>query len=112
MQQPENPFVTINEFLLSIEREIDDLRKSQTTANDDGESTKLMTIDEASKFLNLSKSSIYSKTSTRQIPFIKKGKQLYFIKSDLLDWVTKGRKETSQTIKDTPLDQLLRPLKK
>src|SRR5690606_41846819 len=79
MQQPENPFVTINQFLSSIDKKIDELKKNQMEINADSDPSKLMTITEASKFLNLSKSAIYSKTSKRLIPFVKRGKQLYFI---------------------------------
>jgi excisionase family DNA binding protein len=44
---------------------------------------KLLSINEAAKYLNLAKQTLYGFTSTRTIPFIKKGKKLYFKKSDL-----------------------------
>src|SRR5690606_40938517 len=110
--QPENPFVTINQFLSSIDKKIDELKKNQMEINSDADPSKLMTITEASKFLNLSKSAIYSKTSKRLIPFVKRGKQLYFIKSDLLDWLNKGKNDTQENNINTPIEQFLRPLKK
>ena len=112
MQQPENPFVTINQFLSSIDKKIDELKKNQMEINADADPSKLMTITEASKFLNLSKSAIYSKTSKRLIPCVKRGKQLYFIKSDLLDWLNKGKNDTQENSINTPIEQFLRPLKK
>ena len=112
MQQPENPFVTINQFLSSIDKKIDELKKNQMEINADADPSKLMTITEASKFLNLSKSAIYSKTSKRLIPFVKRGKQLYFIKADLLDWLNKGKNDTQENSIGTSIEQFLRPLKK
>lgn len=112
MQNPENPFVTINQFLSSIDKKIDELKRSQLQINGETDPSKLMTITEASRFLNLSKSAIYSKTSKRLIPFVKRGKQLYFIKSDLLDWLNKGKKDIQEDSLQTSIGKFLRPLKK
>jgi excisionase family DNA binding protein len=57
-----------------------------------------MTIDEACLFLNLAKPTIYSLTSKRKIPFIKKGKKLYFKKMDLEAWLNEGKKKTFSEI--------------
>lgn len=54
----------------------------------------ILTIDQASKFLNLAKQTLYGYTSNREIPFIKKGKKLYFRKQDLENWLSQGRKQT------------------
>lgn len=50
---------------------------------------KLMTIQEASSFLSLSKQTLYGLTSRNQIPFHKKGKKLYFLDQELKDWILK-----------------------
>lgn len=55
---------------------------------------KLLSIQEAAIFLNLAQQTLYGFTSNRTIPFIKKGKKLYFRKSDLEQWLTDGRKAT------------------
>src|SRR5690606_30414082 len=112
MQQPENPFATINQFLSSIDKKIDELKKNQMEINAGSDPSTLMTITEASRFLILSKSAIYSKTSKRMIPFVKRGKQLYLIKADLFDWLNKAKTETQENTLDTPIEQFLRPLKK
>src|SRR5690606_3914333 len=112
MPQPENPFVTINQFLSSIDKKIDELKKNQMEVNADADPSNLLTITEASKLMNLQKSATYSQTSKPLIPFGKRGKQLYFIKADLLDWLNKGKNDTQENTLDTPLEQFLRPLKK
>ena len=53
-----------------------------------------LNVKEACSFLNLAKPTIYSLTSKRQIPFMKKGKKLYFKKSELEQWLIDGKKKT------------------
>ena len=59
----------------------------------------LFTVDQASEFLNLAKQTLYTFTSKRQIPFIKRGKKLYFKKADLESWLNEGKKATEKEIK-------------
>lgn len=52
---------------------------------------KLLTIREASKFLNLSVPTLYSKHSKREVPGVcKQGKRLYFSKKSLIEWIKAG----------------------
>jgi excisionase family DNA binding protein len=60
------------------------------------EENKLLSINEAAKYLNLAKQTLYGFTSNRTIPFIKKGKKLYFKKSDLNIWLEEGKKSSIQ----------------
>lgn len=46
-----------------------------------------LSLQEASEFLGLSKSSIYRMTSTRQIPHIKRGGKLLFNRQELTAWL-------------------------
>ena len=46
-----------------------------------------LTITEASEYLHLATPTLYSFTSKNVIPFIKKGKKLYFKKADLDNWL-------------------------
>jgi excisionase family DNA binding protein len=55
-------------------------------------------IDEAAAFIKKPKSTVYQLTSTRDIPFAKKGKTLVFFKKDLLAWLETGRKKTKKEI--------------
>lgn len=48
---------------------------------------ELMTIEEAAKFLNLAKQTIYGMVSKDAIPYTKKSKRLYFSKVELLEWL-------------------------
>lgn len=59
-----------------------------------------MSIEQTSQFLNLAVPTLYGLTSKRQIPFIKKAKKLYFIKSKLHFWLQEGNKKTRQKIEE------------
>ncbi|MEZ5031621.1 MAG: helix-turn-helix domain-containing protein [Saprospiraceae bacterium] len=61
---------------------------------------ELLTIEEASIFLNLAKPTIYSLTSRRELPFFKTGKKLYFKRSELLSWIEKGKQKTIEETVD------------
>jgi excisionase family DNA binding protein len=60
------------------------------------EENKLLSVNEAAKHLNLARQTLYGFTSNRVIPFIKKGKKLYFKKSDLNIWLEEGKKSSIQ----------------
>lgn len=47
----------------------------------------LLSFDEAAHYLKLSRSTLYTYTARKSIPFIKKGKKLLFRKSKLDEWL-------------------------
>ncbi len=58
-----------------------------------------MTISEAAKYLKLAVQTIYGYTSKARIPFIKKGKRILFLKSDLDKWLMEGKQLTIEQTK-------------
>ena len=58
------------------------------------------------KFLNLSVPTIYSKVSERELPYMKRGKRLYFARKDLEAYLQGGRVKTVQEI-ENEVDQYL-----
>lgn len=58
------------------------------------ESQQILTVKEAAEILHLSVPTIYGYVSRNEIPFSKKGKRLYFSKSELIEWIKQGRKKT------------------
>lgn len=61
-------------------------------------SDRLMTVKDAAEYLSITSSAIYKLTHTNKIPFNKKGKRVYFLKSDILEWVKSGKIKTSDEI--------------
>lgn len=70
------------------------------------EPNKLLSIDEASEYLNLAKPTIYSMVSKGTIPYMKRSKRLYFSKKDLLDYVRQGRIKTNSEIEADAVNYL------
>lgn len=58
----------------------------------------LLNIQQASEMLNLSIPTIYSKVSKRELPYSKRGKKLYFSRTELLDFVKSGRRLTNEEV--------------
>ena len=61
---------------------------------------EILNIQEASKLLNLSVSTIYSKVCKREIPVNKQGKRIYFYRHELMKWIKSGRVKTYLEIKN------------
>ena len=68
---------------LDEKKEADD---SSQTQDDD----QMMTMDEACQFIGKKRSTMYSLTSERRIPYRKRGNKLYFFKKELVEWIQSG----------------------
>ena len=68
---------------LDEKREAD---SSSPTKDDD----QMMTMDEACQFIGKKRSTMYSLTSERRIPYRKRGNKLYFFKKELVEWIQSG----------------------
>lgn len=55
---------------------------------------QFLTIQAAADLLRLSVPTIYSKVSKRELPFMKRGKRLYFSRTELTDYLKEGRNKT------------------
>ncbi len=91
--------------------DLDELINEALKSNGQSKETKtleerFLSIDEAASYLNLARQTVYGLTSKRLIPFLKKGKKLYFIESELKNWLLSGRKDTKEDIKRISLQQL------
>jgi excisionase family DNA binding protein len=58
----------------------------------------ILDIDEASKLTKLAKATIYGLVNQNKIPYYKKSKRLYFLKSEILDWVIGGKQNSKSEI--------------
>lgn len=81
----------------------DNLNKALTKQKHEqnSEQDRFLSLDEAASFLQLAKQTLYGFTSQRSIPFIKRGKKLYFKQHDLERWLNEGRKLTASEIVNT-----------
>ena len=67
---------------------------------------EFLTVEEASAFLTLSLPTVYSKVSKKELPYMKQGKRLYFLKSDLIEYIKDGRVKTVSEV-EAEADQFL-----
>jgi excisionase family DNA binding protein len=61
--------------------------------------TGFLNLKEAANYLNLAKQTIYGLTSKNEIPFLKRGKKLYFKKSELENWINEGKRKSVAELK-------------
>lgn len=59
---------------------------------------KFLTVQETATLFNLTVPTIYSKVSKGELPVMKRGKRLYFSRSELLEYLKKGRKKSNSEI--------------
>ena len=53
-------------------------------------------FSEGCKYINRSESTVYKLTSKKQIPHFKQGRKIYFLKSELDEWLLSNRVPTVQ----------------
>ncbi len=66
---------------------------------------KPINFNDATEYLNVSKSFLYKLTHKRLIKFYKpSGKKIYFLKSDLLKWVQQNPVNSNESIEQKAID--------
>lgn len=93
-----NPFEIIETRLNNIETLLLDLKHNPNKQSEITEVDKLLNIQETATFLNLSVPTIYSKVSKGELPVMKRSKRLYFSRTELTEYLKKGRKKTNSEI--------------
>ena len=86
---PEKLIANISERVTS--NILEAVRNSQLSTD---QPEQLLTIQQAAEFLSLTVPTIYSKVSKGELPFMKRGKRLYFSKTELMEYIKAGRKQT------------------
>ena len=108
-----NPFELILEQLDCLERKLDKLIKEKEVENAVPSADELLTVQHATAFLRISTSTLYQLTSRHEIPFMKRGKRLYFKKEELRQWVEEGHiKPMTALEKQAQALSYLRPVKR
>lgn len=93
-----NPFEVIEARLSSIENLILDLKYQPKKVETIEQKEQLFTVQEAAEFLSLTVPTLYTKCSRNTIPFMKRGKRLYFSSTELMEYLKKGRIKSNTEI--------------
>lgn len=84
-------FDSLPQVVHDLNSKIDNISMLLQSAKPADKKNDLLNIQEAAKFLNLSKSTLYNKVNKRELPVMKKGKRLYFSKVELLSYIKSGK---------------------
>lgn len=109
--------ITFNELPAAVKNlafEISEIKRLllQKETTPQPEQEKLLTVQEAAKFLSLSVPTIYGLVHHAEIPVNKRGKRLYFSKQELTAWIKAGRKKTNDEISKEVENYLAIPKRK
>lgn len=85
----ENPFEVILQRLDRIESMLENLQSDKIAPENKEEN--FLGPQEAADFLGDALATLYGRTSKNEIPFYKRGKKLYFKKSELIEWIEAGK---------------------
>lgn len=80
-----------------VEQITERLQKTSIFSNSVNED-ELLTIDEAASVIKLTKPTVYGLVHRNKIPYSKKGKRLYFLKSELMEWIASGKRASKLDI--------------
>lgn len=93
-------FDKLPEAVTMLTKEVIELKRlfieRQETPTDHPE--QLLTIQQAAEFLSLSVPTLYSKVSKGELPVMKRGKRLYFSRTELMEYIKEGRKKSNAEI--------------
>ena len=91
------PHVTTTK-IMSIEKRLERIEQLTTLAAKDA-----LTMDDAAAYTGLSKSYLYRMVHLKKIPYYKSvgGKQTYFAKTELKEWLLKHRVQTTEEAEQT-----------
>ncbi len=94
-------FDQLPQAVTMLTKEISELKKLLTQKQEEKTqepTEKLLSVQETANFLNLSVPTIYSKVSKRELPFMKRGKRLYFSSIELLEYLKEGRSKSNEEL--------------
>ena len=102
----ENPFEIILQKLENIEKVLEELKNRQTENPSD--KFDILSTSDVADYIKLTVSSVYGLVHYNKIPYCKKGKKLYFIKSDIDKWILEGSNKTTSDLTRLADEYLMR----
>jgi excisionase family DNA binding protein len=95
----ENPFEIIIQRLDAIERLLIEIKTSSSIENaPTWNGNELMNVQQVAEYLSLSVQTIYGFVHKMEIPNYKRGKRLYFKRTEIDNWIGQSRRKTMSEI--------------
>jgi len=85
--------LNVLEQVLERMSNLEQFLKSEFIKKDAPTENEFLNVEETAEYLGLAKPTVYDLVFKKQLPNCKQGKRLYFIKSDLENWVLNSRRE-------------------
>jgi hypothetical protein len=97
-----NPFEIIEARLSNIETLLLDIKHAPRDSDNQSDPDKWLNLDELISYLpdKPAKATIYGKVHSKMIPYCKQGKSLIFRKSEIDEWLNRGRIKTVAEISE------------
>ncbi|MBT3935565.1 MAG: helix-turn-helix domain-containing protein, partial [Bacteroidetes bacterium] len=76
--------------------------------NESKNGSSLLNVNEASELIGYTKSTLYTKVSRNEIPYLKQGGLLRFNREDLSNWIQSGKNLTATEIDKKSTDYLIK----
>ncbi len=86
--------ISLEEIRQMFREELSVFLASKHTETSSNVSEDILSVEEARNYLKIGKSTLYNLVHRKGIPYMKRGKRLYFAKDELRQWVEEGRKPT------------------
>jgi excisionase family DNA binding protein len=90
--------LSIPELRAIFRQEIESVLSQHKSNSPQPESDEIGGIALAQEITGLARPTIYGLVSQSKIPCMKKGKKLYFSRTELNDWIRQGRRKTADDI--------------
>ncbi|MCH5599515.1 helix-turn-helix domain-containing protein [Niabella ginsengisoli] len=84
------------ELRLLVEEAVQSVIEKNTTKEKPVDMPEILNVEQVCRLLNMKRSTLYQKTHKSEIPFSKKGKALYFNRSEIYQWLSEGRHLTEE----------------
>lgn len=104
----ENPFEIINQRLEAIEillQELISIPKSNKVKNE-GE-IEFLNVQQTADYVSLSKATVYGLIHKLEIPNYKRGKRVYFKKSEIDSWLMQNKRKSINEIEQEALNLMI-----
>lgn len=93
-------FESLPQAVQELNAKMDNIMMFLQLAKPDVKQSDLLTVQEAASFLDLSKHTLYNKVNKSELPYMKKGKRLYFSRAELMDYIKSGKISSIQEIQE------------
>lgn len=80
------------EAIVKLTEEVSELKRLLIEKQEQPQAEQFLTLKEAAEILRLAVSTVYSKVHRGELPVMKRGNRLYFLRTELMDYIKQGRK--------------------